>query len=293
MTAGDADRGQPWVAAMPFVFVVLWSTGFIGSKLGAPHAEPFTFLALRFAIVAGLMVLLAVFTGAHWPRGWTVTARIGLAGLFIHGVYLGGVFVAIDRGLPAGLTALIVGLQPIMTALVAGPLLGERVSATHWLGFALGFIGVVLVLWPALSFSIDDLSSLLAACAGLFGITLGTLMQKRYGSEMDLRSGGAIQFGVSACALSILALGLETREIEWTGAFIFALAWLVLVLSFGAITLLLLLIRLGAASRVTSLFFLVPFATAAIAWPVFGEALSGLAVLGFAVTAIGVALVNR
>lgn len=282
-----------WGKAAPALFVVLWSTGFIGGKLGLPHAEPLTFLLWRMSLVAVVLLAIAVWQKAPWPSSWRSVGHIALAGLLVHGVYLTGVFGALKQGLPAGAVALIVGLQPLLTALVAGPLLGERVSGRQWLGFALGLVGVTAVVWEKLSLNIGSPLGIGLSVFALLGISIGTLYQKRYCTEMDLRSGTAIQYGATGTVLAVVAPFIETMRVDWTGEFLFALAWLCLVLSVGAIFLLFALIRRGAASRVASLFYLVPPVTALMAWALFGEKLGPTALLGMGLTAAGVALVLR
>ncbi len=276
-----------WPAAMPAVFVVLWSSGFIGAKYGLPYAEPLTFLLWRFVLATGLLLALAL--RAPWPRSAAEAGHIAMAGLLVHAGYLGGVFGAIAQGVSAGEMALIAGLQPVLTAAAAGPVLGERVSARQWTGLALGLAGVVLVVQHRLTLAAPPAGYALAVIA-LLGITAGTLYQKRWCAHMDLRSGGVIQFAASAAAMALLAPALETMNIRWTGEFVFALAWLVLVLSLGAITLLYLLIRRGAAARVTSMFYLVPPVTALMASGMFGEELTAIGLAGMALTVAGVAL---
>lgn len=278
---------------VPALFVVLWSTGFIGARLGLPHAGPLTFLALRYALAAGLLALVALATRAPWPRRPAEIGHYAVAGLLVHGVYLGGVFVGISLGVEAGVSALIVGLQPLLTAAFAGILLGERVAPRQWAGLGLGLLGVALVLAPKLGRGPGDALGALACVAALFGITAGTLYQKRHGAGMDLRTGSVVQFTAAGLATAPLALLFEDTGVEWTGEFVFALLWLVLVLSLGAVSLLYVLIRRGAAARVASLFFLVPPCTALIAWPLFGEALGPMALAGMALTAVGVALASR
>lgn len=276
---------------MPAVFVVLWSSGFIGAKFGLPYAEPFTFLLWRFAIVALLLALAAWIWRARWPQSRREAAHIALAGLLLHAGYLGGVFGAIHRQVSAGEMAIIAGLQPVLTALLAGPFLGERIGARQWLGVALGFLGVVLVMLERIAPGQGAMTGYLFALFALASITLGTLYQKRFCSHMDLRSGGVIQFVVSTLAMAVAAGVSETMSVVWSGEFIFALAWLVVVLSIGAITLLYLLIRHGEAARVTSMFYLVPPVTAIMAFAFFDERLNLLVLLGMALTVLGVALV--
>lgn len=277
---------------MPGLFVLLWSTGFIGAKLGLPYAEPMTFLIVRFAIVTVLLAGFAALTGASWPGTWQEAGHIAIAGLLLHGIYLGGVFASIFHGVPAGVSALIVGIQPLLVAAAAGPFLGERVTARQWLGLVLGLVGVVLVVWTKLGSGIGTTWGYALSVIALIGITVGTLYQKKFCPRLDLRSGSAIQFAASTVALAPFALLFETRRIVWSGEFIFALGWLCIVLSLGAISLLFILIRRGAAAKVSSLFFLVPPCTALVAYFLFGEQLSLLALIGMAATMLGVALVN-
>jgi drug/metabolite transporter (DMT)-like permease len=280
-------------AGAPALFVLLWSTGFIGAKLGVPYAEPFTFLSLRFAIVLALMLPLAIVLRARWPASFRDGAHIAIAGALIQGGYLAGCFAAVARGMPAGVVALVVGLQPILTAFAAVPLLGERISRAQWLGLILGLTGVFLVLGPKLDVQELNTASVLWAVVSLLGITAGTLYQKRYCPSFDLRAGSIIQFGAALLILLPAALLTETMHVEWTGEFVFALAWLVFVLSIGAISLLFYLIEHGEATRVASLFYLTPLATAAMAYLIFGETLSAVALIGMLIGILGVALAIR
>lgn len=280
------------LGSMPGVFVLLWSTGFIGAKLGLPYAEPMTFLVLRFAIVTVLLAAFAGLSGAPWPRDWKMVVHIAVAGVLLHAVYLGGVFASIFHGVPAGISALIVGIQPLLVAAAAGTILGETVTARQWLGLALGLAGVVLVVWTKLGIGVGTAWGYALSVIALIGITIGTLYQKKFCPGIDLRSGTAIQFAAATAALAPFALLYEVRQIAWTGEFIFALGWLCIVLSWGAISLLFMLIRRGAAAKVSSLFFLVPPCTALVAYFLFGEQLNLLALIGMALTMAGVALVN-
>ena len=276
----------------PVLFVFLWSTGFIGAKYGLPYAEPLSFLLVRYGFVISLMLLIALATRAPWPDDPKQWLHIGVSGVLVHAVYLGGVFVAIKHGLPAGVTALVVGMQPLLTALGAGWLLGEQVNGRQWLGLALGFVGVGLVV----SGKFGDVGlgpMLIPALVALLGITAGTLYQKRYCARFDLRTGSVIQFVPTAVVTAVAIALFEDFRIEWTGHFIFALGWLVLVLSLGAISLLNLLIRSGSAVNVASLFYLTPLSTALIAWAIFGEKLTLTATVGMALAVSGVYLVAR
>lgn len=293
MSRPQTDGGPAWIAFAPVLFVLLWSTGFLGAKFGLPHAEPLTFLLIRFALVCAILLPVVVLTGARWPTSRIQVLHIAVAGLLIHATYLGGVFVAIHRGLPAGTAALITGLQPLLTALVAAPYLGERMSRRQWLGLLLGFGGVFLVVADKAGLAEASLGNVLPAFVAVLGITVGTLYQKRHGGAMDIRTGSVIQFAASGLVMALLAPLFETMQVAWTGEFLFALGWLVLVLSLGAISLLILMIRHGAASRVASFFYLVPATTALFAYLMFGEALGPISIAGMVVTALGVALANR
>jgi drug/metabolite transporter (DMT)-like permease len=279
-----------WIRLAPVAFVLLWSTGFIAAKAGVAHAGPFTLLFYRFVLTVALLLPLARLLGSRWPERPALAGHIAVAGLLLHAGYLGGVFAAIAAGMPAGMVALIVGLQPLVTATAAGPLLGEQVRPLQWLGLAAGFGGVALVVagrlepgtaaLPFAGFGVDALACTLLA---LFAITGGTLYQKRFCTGMDLVSGAVIQYAASGAALGVLAVGVESLRADWGLPLLLALAWLVLVLSIAAIGLLLLLIRRGAASRVASLFYLVPPVTALEAWWLFDERLGPLALAGMAV----------
>ena len=281
----------------PLLFVLLWSTGFIGAKFGLPYAEPLTFLSSRYVLVITLMSLLALAMRAPWPASPREALHIGVTGVLVQALYLGGVFMSIHRGLPAGISALVVGLQPLLTAALAGAQLGERVSARQWAGLALGFGGVALVVGSKANVDGVDggalIHMLLPALAALFGITAGTLYQKRFCPRFDLRTGSVMQFLPSLVLTLLVASQTETMQIRWTGDFVFALGWLVLVLSIGAISLLNLLIRSGSAVNVASLFYLTPPTTALIAWAMFDEKLSALAIAGMAIAVSGVWLARK
>jgi drug/metabolite transporter (DMT)-like permease len=276
----------------PALFVFLWSTGFISAKLGLPYIEPMTFLVLRFLATTIGFLALVLWLGLAWPAPRIVLHQC-VAGILLHGVYLGGVFASLAAGVEAGASALIVGLQPLLVAAVAAPLLGERVASRQWLGLALGLAGVGLVVFEKLGQGLGTPVGVLLSVLALLGITTGTLYQKRFAAGVDLRVGNVFQFGAATLVTGFLAFTFEERTVDWQPPLIFALAWSILVLSFGAVTLLYVLIRKGAAARVSSLFFLVPPTTALMAWALFDEWLPPLAILGMAVTMAGVALVNR
>jgi drug/metabolite transporter (DMT)-like permease len=278
-----------WV--FPGLFVLLWSTGFIGAKLGLPYSEPFTFLELRFLLVLAILLPLCWISRAPWPSPRRF-GHMAVSGLFLQAGYLGGVFASLHHGMPAGVSALVTGVQPVLTAFLGAWLLREAVSPRQWAGLALGLAGVLLVIGDR--FAIADLRTgpVLLAVFALFSITLGTLWQKRHGGHVDLRTGAAIQFMAAAVALAPFA-AFESREVRWSGEFVFALAWLVVVLSLGAIFLLLYLLRQGRATQVSSLFYLVPPTTALMAWPLFGETYSLTAAAGMGLAMLGVWLVMK
>ncbi|WP_192258266.1 DMT family transporter [Mesorhizobium caraganae] len=276
---------------IPASFVVLWATGFIGARYAMPWAEPFTFLAARFVIAALLLAgLMLVLGSKRATRAEAFHATV--AGILMHGVYLGAVFWAIHRGMPAGLSALIVGLQPLITAVLAGKFLGEAILPRHWAGLAVGLIGVVIVLWPKLGALGGGVTpeTLVASLVSVLGMSAGTIWQKRYASGGDLVAATMWQY-IGGGALMILAsLTFETHTVIINGELIFAMAWLVLVLSIGAIFLLMVMIRGGEMSKVASLFYLVPAVTAVIAWALFGEQLSLVQIVGMAIATLGVGL---
>lgn len=292
-TAVSASATGMSVWAVPALFVLLWSTGFLGARFGLPSAEPFTFLLVRYAIVIVLLGAMALFTGAPWPRRPADIGRLAIVGVLLHGCYLGGVFFAIKSGVPPSIAALVVGLQPLLTAALGRLYLDERLSRAGWGGLALGLIGVALVVAHKLDLASGTAGGFAAALVALVAITTATLYQKRHGGGMNLITGSAVQFIAAALATLPVAALFEHWQVDWTGSFIFAVLWLSLVLSIGAISLLHLLIRRGAAARVASLFYLTPSVTAVLAYLLFDERLPALAIAGFALTAVGVALVIR
>jgi drug/metabolite transporter (DMT)-like permease len=289
----NSPRRSPtdWaVFAAPGVFLLLWSSGFLGSKLGSPYAEPMTFLTIRMAAVVALLGAIVLATRPPWPD------RAGLwhsavVGLLVHGCYLGGVFVAIGDNMPAGIVALIVSLQPVLNSTLANRLLGERVTARQWLGLALGIVGVYFVVQGRIEGE-GTLLAWIAATVALIGITLGTLYQKRFGGGIEWRTGFLVQYSACTVLFALAAWLFETREVQWTAPFLVAVVYLVLVLSLGAIWLFYFLIRRTTTTRVVSLLYLMPPLTALMSWAMFGERLAPAALLGMAICAAGVALVN-
>jgi drug/metabolite transporter (DMT)-like permease len=276
-------------AGYPALFVVLWSTGFIAAKYGLPYAPPLSFLLVRFVLVAALMALVAWAMRSTWPRAPSDIGHLAVAALLVHGCYLGGVFIAIAHGMAAGTSAMLVGLQPLVTVLLARGWLGERVVPRQWTGLLLGLAGVYFVVRHKVDFG-GDLVGLLPIAIALFAISVGTLYQKRFCSQIDLRSGAAIQYALCALAYVPLVLASGAPAIQWTPQFVFALGWSVVVLSVGAISVLYWLLRHGAAAEVARLFYLVPPVTAVMAFFLFGERLDALALAGMVLIAVGVAL---
>jgi drug/metabolite transporter (DMT)-like permease len=280
------------IAFAPMLFVLLWSTGFVGARYGLPYAEPLTFLALRLSAVVVLMLQIAFLSRAPWPSKAEV-GHSAVVGLLMHGLYLGGVFTAIAQGVPAGVSALIPGLQPILTSTIANRFMGETVTRVQWLGLALGLAGVLLVLHDRNIVLSGSALGWAASFLSLIGITLGTLYQKRFCGKVDWRTGNLVQYAGAAVLLSVLAFAFETRVVHWSEEFIFALGWLAIVLSIAAIGLMYWIIRRSAATSFSSLFYLVPATTALMAYILFGEKLDALSIAGMVLAAAGVVLANR
>lgn len=285
---------SPFETATPLLFVLMWSTGFIAAKYAMPHASPMLFLSLRFAIAGGLFGLLALGMGAKWPD-YRHGLHAVLAGALLHGAYLGPIFWVIAHGMPAGVVALITGLQPFLTAILSGFLLREKIAPRHWVGLAIGLAGVGMVVSPKLSAGFSGVTpfNLALSLFAVVCIALGTLQQRARAGSMDLRTGTTLQY-LGGGAVTLLAmLTLEDMRFDATAELFFALGWSVLVLSLGAISLLMLLLRRGSASRVAGLIYLVPGVTAIMAWACFGETLLPIQIVGMAVCAGGVMLVTR
>jgi drug/metabolite transporter (DMT)-like permease len=292
MIQSATERANIAAFVAPGVFVALWSTGYIGAKYGLPYAPPFTFLLLRLVLATGLLSSLALVLRTPWPKG-TDVRRAAISGLLLHAGYLGGLFVGINLGVPAGLSAIIVNLQPVLTSSLAARVLGERVTARGWLGLGFGFVGVILAVGEKLLSSGLHISiwGVLACFVALVSSTVGTIYQKRHGGEIPLVTGTALQYAAASLVFLVAALTFERMHINWTPQFAFALSWFVLVISLGAILLLMWLIRQNSASRVSSLFYLVPPLTALEAYFLFGERLGTASLVGLALCAVGVALV--
>ena len=281
-------RLAPWIAP---IFVFLWSTGFIIARYSMPYAEPMTVIFIRFGSVVLCMLPVVLIWKAPWPNR-SQMIHIAIAGALLQAGYVGGVWAAVKEGMSAGLTALIVGLQPILTAWFAA-WIAEKVTPRQWLGLVLGLLGVGLVVWAKLSLSGLSQLSLIFIVIALISITMGTLYQKKYCAQFDLRTGSVIQFAASAIICLPLMFLFETREIIWAPELILSLIWAVLALSIGAISLLFVMIRNGEATRVTSLMYLTPPTTAIMAWLLFNEPITWTIILGIAITMSAVILVNR
>ncbi|WP_457351935.1 DMT family transporter [Roseateles sp. P5_D6] len=273
----------------PPLFIFIWATGYIVAKLAAPYADPLTFLSWRYAGVVALMLGLAFAARAPWPSRRDM-AHLAIAGLGIQALYLGGVWVSIRQGLPAGTAALIVNLQPVLVAALA-PLIGERVAPRQWAGVALGLAGVVLVIWHKLNLGTSYGPPLLLCLMALLAITGGTLYQKRFVPQFDLRTGQVVQFVAALAVTWPLAWWLEPMRIEWNVQVLVAMAWSILVLTAGGISLMFYMLRHGRVTAVSSTMYLVPSVTSVMAWLLFGETLGAQAIAGMGVTLLGVYLV--
>ena len=287
----NRDHENLAARAAPAIFVVLWSTGFVATKYVVNNADPLTYLAIRMALVVVLMAGVVAIARPRWPD------RIGIfhsavAGILVHGFYLGGTAIAIAHSIPAGLSALIPGLQPILTSTIANRWLGERVTPIQWAGLLLGLAGVVLILHNR-PMSGDAGWGWLASAVSLISITLGTLYQRRYCNAIDWRAGNLVQYITVTIFFGLGAWLFENNVVRWTTEFVLALSWLVVMLSIGSIGLLYWLIRRSAATSVASLFYLVPAVTALMAYVLFGEQLDAIAIVGMTACAAAVFLVNR
>jgi drug/metabolite transporter (DMT)-like permease len=288
----DASPHHAWLRAMPVVFVLIWSTGFIVARYGMPNAPPFTFLLWRYSLSVACFVLWVKWSHVPWPHGRRQWGHLAVTGILMHAGYLGGVWAAVKVGMGAGLTALIVGLQPVLTAVWLSSR-GGHVSRRQWQGLVLGFVGLALVVSHKLEGGIEVTPwSLTMVTLALVSITTGTLYQKRFVQPCDVRSANAVQL-MAAFLVTLPLSVLETEAVRWNSEMIGALAWAVLVLTLGGSSLFYILIQRGAAAAVTSLLYLVPPTTAVMAWFLFDEAITWVTLLGIAFTAVGVSLVVR
>lgn len=282
-----------WLKLAPSVFVFLWSTGVVGAKYGLPYAEPFTLLALRFALSGVLLAVLAWFIGNRWPTRREALHSI-VSGIFMHGIYLAAVFWVIAKGMPAGIAALIVGLQPLITAQMAR-LIGERISWRNWIGLVVGLFGVAIVIAPRLNLADQGVSliGVLVVLGGIISISAGSIYQKRFGSGTSLLAGTAWQFFGAFIVVFIGACLFESFVVDPTMELLLTLAWMVLVLSIGAVSLLTLLIKHGNVSKLAGMFYLVPGVTAVMTYFLFGEDLTPVQIFGMVVCMAGVSLASK
>jgi drug/metabolite transporter (DMT)-like permease len=299
-TAGSSGMSDSslFLRTAPFVFVLIWSTGWIVAGYAAPYADPLTFLAVRYACAALLVAAYALASGAKWPATATDWRHGIFSGVLLHGIYLGGVWWAVRHGLPAGISGLIAALQPILTALFAPAILGERITLTRWGGIALGFLGIALVLQPKLA-GVEPaalwgvLIPILINIIAMVSVTAGSFYQKLFIGSGDLRTVTALQY-VGALLFTLpLAIATEKMEITWNLTMVLVLAWSVIALSLGAIGLMLMMIRKGAVSRIATLIYLIPPVVAIEAWILFGETLTLVQLAGMALTVLGVVLASR
>ena len=283
-------RGLKLARFAPVLFVLLWSTGFVGAKYGLPYADPFIFLSVRVLIAGLILFAVAAVMKSPIAIGVSAITRSSLIGFFLHACYLGGVFYSISKGLPAGVAAVVTSLQPVLVSVLAVRVLGEQLKFKQVVGLLLGLIGVVLVLGPSFEQDIP-VSGVIGILVALIGSTAATLLQKKIGADVPLIAGTAYQYLASGFVLALAAIATGGTRIEWSGQFIVAFVWLIAVLSVGAILLLLWLLNSGSAASVSSLLYLVPPATALEAFLLFGEKVNTQGFLGIGITALGVWLV--
>jgi drug/metabolite transporter (DMT)-like permease len=288
-------RGLITTRTAPVLFVLLWSTGFTGIRYGIPYAPPFAFIAIRMAFASVLLALISLAITRHFKYDKATIGKSALVGLTIHGAYLGGCFYGVKQGMPAGITALICSLQPVLVSVFSSLFFGEKLTHRKWLGLGLGLAGLVLVIAPKLEGSGDQVLptvGVIAIFIALLGGTTGTLLQKRFGAGVEVLSGTSWQYVATGILMGSLALIFEgNQSITWNAPFIFSLVWLIVALSIGAILILYFLLARSSASSVSSLYYLVPAVTAVEAYFLFGETISMVTALGTLVTIAGVALV--
>ena len=283
---------------IPWLFVLIWSTGFVAAKYGLPYAEPFTLLSYRNGLTLIVLFIIMQVKKSIWPSSGMAFIHLMVTGLLIHGVYLGGVFQAIKWEIPIGLTAMIIGLQPLGMAFIAGIILHERIIRKQWIGLIIGFLGLYLVLFEKFDLAIEgfftgfSFLAVLAVFGSLVGISLGTIYQKRFCSDMDLISGTLIQYLGAFILCIIMSLCFETGDILWTNAFMITLAWQVFGLSIGAVLLLMTMIKQDASARVGSYFYLVPALVAIQAWYLFDETMNFISIIGVLLIVFAVAIAS-
>jgi drug/metabolite transporter (DMT)-like permease len=290
----NAPRRTDWlISATPVLFVVLWASGFPAIKLGLEHIEPFTLLAVRSALNVAVVLALMPFVRIVWPKTWRMAGHIAVSGFLFQFAYLGAIYTALGGGVSQGVVALVAGMQPLLTAAMVGPLLGERIAPRQWVGFVLGFGGLACVMSERIAIAeATALGFIAAACTPIL-ITSASLYQKRFCADMDLRSGMVIQHLTAGTASAVVAFSIETGEIDWGLELGFSLAWLVLILSVAAVNLYYMMLRHGQAARVSSLFYLTPPTAVVLGYLTYGEVFGWFAIAGFAIAVIGVALASR
>ncbi len=290
-------RGLINSKSAPIIFVLLWSTGFTGIRYGIPYAPPFTFIAVRMAFASILLAIIALVITKRFARDLPTIGKSALVGLTIHGAYLGGCFYGVKQGMPAGITALICSLQPVLVSIFSSIFFGEKLSSRKWLGLGLGLAGLVMVIAPKLEASGEQalpLAGVIAVFIALLGGTSGTLLQKKFGVGVEVLSGTSWQYVATGILMALLALTFEDgQSITWNASFIFSLVWLIVALSIGAILILYYLLARSSAASVSSLYYLVPAVTAVEAYFLFGEKIGPVTAVGTLVTIVGVALVVR
>ena len=284
---------QSWLKAAPFIFLLLWSAGFPVAKLGLEHANPMTLLALRYVLVLVILVPVAIVLRPPWPQSRRAVADVAIVGFLIQVVYFGLCYLAFRSGVSAGAVAIIVCLQPILVALGAPRLVGEAVSGRAWLGLGLGLLGALVVILSRSKLGGETTFGLICTAIALFGMTGATLYEKRFGVSHHPVTANLIQYAVGAICTVPLAIALEDLHVDWSWQFAAVMVYLVLGNSILALSLLLAMIRAGAVSRVSALFYMVPPLAALFAWPMLGEKLPALGWVGMGLAAVGVAMASR
>ncbi len=281
------------IAAAPMLFVLFWGSGFPITKFGLEYIEPFTLLAIRSALNVALVLAIVPFVRVRWPRDWREAGHIAVSGFLLQFAYLGAMFTALGGGVSQGVAALVAGMQPLLTAAVVGPILGERIAPRQWAGFVLGFGGLACVMSERIAIAEATAIGFAAAACTPILITAGSLYHKRFCADMDLRSGMVIQHLTAGAASAVVAFSIETREVDWGIEIGFVLAWLVLLLSVAANNLYYMMLRRGQAARVSSLFYLTPPTAAVLGYLTYGEVFGWFGLAGFAIAVVGVALASR
>ena len=295
MSAPDTRRAGDGtlIASAPLIFVVLWASGFPAIRFGLEYIEPFTLLAVRSALNVTVVLAIMPFFRIDWPKSWCVVGHIAVSGFLFQFAYLGAIYTALGGGVTQGVVALVAGMQPLLTAAVVGPILGERIAPRQWAGFVLGFGGLACVMSERITTGEATVIGFTAAACTPILITAGSLYQKRFCADMDLRSGMVIQHVTAGVASAVVAFSIETRQIDWGIELCFVLAWLVLILSVGAINLYYMMLRRGQAARVSSLFYLTPPTAVVLGYLTYDEVFGWFSLAGFAIAVIGVALASR